>query len=324
MMKRENKNWLASIGVVGLAIACGGPAWAGGLLDPDGPGGLDPIANVERLGMTGAIYNDGSVKSVLSFAGAFIPQGIPAGTQIPFPSYFQAKVDSVQTPDGIIPLTQGEITMVGSFMLQPTADTTETLAAFELLDTGDFLEVYYDPTPDVDPTAGTGYNNGQLIMRGGFLSGTNEFMANPAAQRDLDEHVVDGNQYPGIRAVTGNGITDLGRAQATFADSDFFVSGFEPLISVDVDYQTWFDLINPSDAFVTQPNPGFGDGPAPVSFNIGSGDPTGIGPLNGTGGEDLMFQVSPQIIFNPVVPEPTAAILFTGLVGGLAIMRRRA
>ena len=328
---RQRKKQSGVLAAVALALACGQPVLGvDAVFDPDGSGPGASISGVEQFVFNaGSLYSDGSVRAVDGFLGLLEPD-VPAGTILDFKSYFQVSVGSIRTETGLVPVSNGEITMVGGFTQRVKPDTQLLAGSFGFVDDNqtEFVEIYYDSTPDVDATAGTGFNNGQLILRADILAFDHSTFVVPGDVNNLpnlpivplDSFNDDGNQYPNTVSVVGSGETTGIELLVTYADTQFFASGFGGSFEVsDAFFGSPFDETNPSNAFATVANPGLGDGPAPTVFDIDANLPIGVGPVNGATGQDIIFQVKPFLTFN--VPEPSTAALLFGF--GLAWVGRR-
>lgn len=159
-----------------------------------------------------------------------------------------------------------------------------------------FFELWWS-AKDADALAGTGYNNGTLILRGKVVNSYSSFFIVESTvpvlggtPGDFDSSP-DGNQYPGIKTVSGAGNTDPLTIQITYFNPDFFPNlQAGNLISFLVKVQNFsqglpFISTNPSGLFTGAPN-----GAAPNITPL-------IGALNGISGPDVQFQTD----FNAVI-----------------------
>lgn len=271
--------------------------------DPDGaPGGIAIVESVDSFDwLHGSAYSDGGSQAITNFVSNLFTGG-DAPTQST--SYFHAALDSMVTTTGSIftPTPHGvEFTLVAGFEEDIAGvDLATNNVSFRLVDDQptEFVEIYYDDTPDADALAGTGYNNGMLILRANITDLPSSFFQASTNVSSLDT-TADGNQYPTVLTAGGSG-TSTFHADVTYTDPAFFKTSPEQLI-IDAIGQIPFDSVNPSDAFVTSANTGLGDGPGSTSFNLGAGVPgVGIGQVNGAGpanggGPDFIFKLEARL-----------------------------
>ena len=166
-----------------------------------------------------------------------------------------------------------------------------------------FIEVYYDPSQNANALAGTGYNDGMLILRAvpnGNIANTGMFsQANPQPSGVIDLDNFGANDFatagPGgvnVTSVFGVAETKIA-AVVTYVNPSFFVTPVQgdvgsqvaigDIISFDLGQAVPFDTNQPSRLFVGTPNAGTSSGPA------ASVTPA-LGAKNGTSGPDIQFQ----------------------------------
>ncbi len=197
-----------------------------------------------------------------------------------------------------------------------------------------FFEIWVDPTPDADPLSGSGFNDGELALRGvitgGFGSFTNFSQAFGLPTTTLDQYGSDdwGGQLTDAGSGGGNlsltvnlnrtgGVNDpagpiyVNPAYFPLADTipqEFTISLFN------TSHITPFNQTDPSTCFTTAPG-GMAQCDT-IAFNDDSG--TGgynpvLGTVNGTDGPDFLFQADANMAF---APEPgSIALLGAGLLG---------
>jgi hypothetical protein len=166
-----------------------------------------------------------------------------------------------------------------------------------------FVELWYDNTPDADDLAGTGFANGQLILSGDFM------VASGGVFRFADTPLFDNfgiDNYGGLhsRHVVGGG--DY-KVDVAGGDPNFFTG---PPSQIDIQLLnesevTPFSQVNPSHLFY--------DGVGPNVIPL-------LGALNGDS-FDFQTQSDANASFTP---EPSTFVLGAfGALGMLACLRRR-
>lgn len=273
------------------------------------------------------------------------------GVQIPFELFYQASLAAILDADGETvfgtSVTSGlnQLTIVAGFTEVVTSVTGTPgggSATFALapVQTVNYLQIYWDDTPDASDLAGTGFNNttGPVVSAPDpdaklILDATVDqiFASNFEAKtpiRNLDSF--GGDSYPTIDSVTGSGATTLSASIKSY-DPTFFDFGAFPtnlIVSLFNSSQILpFDQTNPSAAFLTTSTTTTA-GLSPVTAGAGIGVAS-LGTINGAaigsgGGPDVQFQVDGSSSF-AVVPEPASLLLFSlGAMGlGLCASRRR-
>ena len=253
------------------------------IIDPDGTSGsAAPISNVVGFDWAPtSVYMDNGNTARMNGSGAVTTQ-----LHASLASFQQAGSQSTPPPTG-------EFTMVMSFRQNVLSAQSNTTSLIVDTTGPSFFEMYFDATADADPAAGTGYNDGTLILSGLVLSGTSLFV-NDTTAVTLDQSGI--NDYPAVETLSllnGNVSVAVNETQTNL---DFFNKRLSQ-IDVTQTLQLPFATINPSAAFVTT------QGGAPTTLNsqgqvriATNGSPAagqGVGQVNlgatGEGGPDAIF-----------------------------------
>jgi hypothetical protein len=292
-----------------LLVLCSIPVTASAVsFDADGGGALPPQT------ITGFAYSPGNT----------LLQGIQpvlVGDTVQY--LYQSTVASILDAGGnpVTPAGLGstfEITTVASAtMLVTAAGSTVSLILAPVQSPNSFVEYWFDTTPDANPLAGTGFNDGTRILVGfptAALSGSSGYTVASSPPVQFDQF--GANNYPGLLSVQATGTSSVGFT-ITSTDATFFPTPPD-VLSLTATLAAPFTAVDPSLFFV-----GVGGGVPPGVLPI-------IGLVNGAappgGGPDVQLQASARGSFAPptAVPEPSAwALLGAGLIALAAAVRKR-
>jgi len=265
--------------------------------DFDGAGGNAPVA-----GVTGLDYQAGNILAVGS------TPLVPGNT---FTSYYQASLGTLLGPSVGLPAGR-EVTIVARVNEQVASFNAITgTATFNVL--GGAFNIYAG-AKNADNLAGTGFNDGTLIMSGTFgTGGINNFTFANGVLVPFDQNPPD--DYGGKQALFGIGGFLVNSTVDSF-DPNYFIIGANQQFaagSFNGNTQSFFNTIDPSKSFA-----GAGYGSAP-----------NLGGINGVTGPDSQFLIDSNQFFTfqevpppPSVPEPTSLAVFA-LVLGAGAMRAR-
>jgi hypothetical protein len=292
--------------LVSVALGTAGAAYASNTIQFDingtAPGGVISVDTFDwtpdnSLVVNGAKPGTTTVTVLAQGAlGVFTLSGAPPTNTLPQAgTEFTFQLTMTETVTGI---------GTGTVGLTPTAGT---------------IQIWYDPSADSNQLAGTGYNDGTLILTGSVVPGAgstgtftdNNVVSGLPANQPLDNH--NTNNYPGVLSDSGSGSTKLD-FHVTFANPDFFLSDITSLL---IGLQ---DSSNSTTPFFQADPAALVVGVAPVFTNVG-----GV-LVNGAPGTcaqtaqarcDFLIQTDAASVFNSTaVPEPgTLALLSLGLLG---------
>jgi len=283
---------------------------------------------------------DEKVDNALSQTAVALIAATPVGgTTAPFATDFQATMVALLGSSGqtlaapgttIGGVTTNQLTVIARFFETATVTSANSITLnTNTSQVGSFVEIYSNPTPTANDLAGTGFRDGNLILKGVAnvgAAGAGSFATTPGAIDAFDKFGT--NNYPAISSVVGSGGTSLSFQVTSFA-SNYFIT---PISNFALQFNTSnvvpFNQADPSAAFYTLPDTGGALGAAgrPV---VGPGTApnllAAIGSVNGTSGPDFQFQADANSSFN-LVPEPSSILMaLTGFgfvfVAGLRAQR---
>lgn len=329
-------------------LALAAPMTFGGVLfDPDGVGPLPAM----DLGALDWFVTSGVAVGGNAAISNFSTGSGPTTFDILTHARLTATSDqqgNPNTPAGLN--TTYEITMVARFQERVTS-VSGTTATFATTGTGPtFLEIFYGVPRDSIDVSGSGFNNGDVILRGTTVPAgiTGSFTVTNSTPVRLDQFNTD--DYPGQLTVTGRGDNEALPVGGITTDPAFFRT---PLATMGITFNNIsqalpFNTVNPSDCFTQNASgvpvvgPAMAVSPpqpcAPIHilgpYSANTPDAFGglvpvTGPVNGLfggGGPDFVFQTDYNAAVSPAqLPEPGSLALFgMGLLGlSLGAFRRR-
>lgn len=238
---------------------------------------------------------------------------LPLSTGKAFTLYYQASLTNFVGLNGL-PITNNsglnssyEITLIGGFgeianMLTPT-DAKFTLDNSNPIN---FVRMYVSQVNSSN-LAGTGFNDGTLVMSGHISKATGSFGTDTETVGLLDQFGTD--NWGGALTISGNGSTKA-TVQVDSYDTTFFTTLPDTFL-IDLLFNTSnilpYNQVDPSRLFTDMGNNSF----AP-----------NIGTLNGVTGPDMLFQADANS--SPIVtPEPSTMVLLGAGLFGLSVFARR-
>lgn len=269
--------------------------------DPDGAGGDGAVS----LGSMDFVQGNSLSEDVLL-----------GGVGNVWTLYYQSSLGSLV--DGIGNVIGGtglnvdyQITAVAAIQVRTTFANANGNIAFEIVNNPatNFFRMYYDTNVNSNALAGTGFNDGTLILDAAAnsdLIGFFNFTASGVGL--LDQFNAD--NWAGTLTRTGIGAFSAS-ADVTYFDPNFFTGTGDEL--VDLVFANTSEILPFRE---TDPSRQFWDGAAFVATDIGA--------FNGVSGPDAVLQADLNASFQPV-PEPTSVVLW-GLGAGLMVavrLRRR-
>lgn len=174
----------------------------------------------------------------------------------------------------------------------------------------------YKGARDSNALAGTGYNNGNLFLRGHIIG--NEApgsFTTVGATEDLDKFGV--NNWVGTKTVVGNGSSDVVIVVDEVNQQETVFSDPSALLGQTLVFSMFFNTSNVDPFRQTNPSQQFYDGGGFHSTNVGA--------TNGLTGPDFIFQSDGNAAFDvATVPEPSTFLLSgLGLLLAGGYLRRR-
>jgi hypothetical protein len=144
----------------------------------------------------------------------------------PFTLYYQAKLLNFLDPGGNVIAGTGlntdyEITVIAAFGETGCVYGPAAVFSFDATNATNYIKIYIDPARNASNLAGTGFNDGTLLMQGNVVAqdstasvitgGTftaNLLLVNTQLSKNVAQYdQFNGNDYAGVGTVTGTGIT---------------------------------------------------------------------------------------------------------------------
>jgi hypothetical protein len=335
-----------NLGIAALASAMMAGTASAALINPDA-GGIDAVVNADVIDIA-----PGNALVTCVQCWSFVDTNNPANNVATddvtiavagslIQNFGQARVSALQDLNNNN-VSSGnfnnayEWTVSFGFLEVITANIPGITTNTAIIDGGvNFFEIYFDATNNANNLAGTGFDDGTLILSGSILAldqlngvnGTTNFAPN-GIFGDLDTN--GANDYVGQTTVNGTGGGQL-EIEIDFQNPLFFIqdiTGFN--VDVNTQLNLPFNAVDPSSCFDgiagannggTMLGAGGGHGPCDPVASTGS-----IGAFNGVDGPNVMFVLDPTATITGVVPEPASvALLGIGFAafGGLSAKRRR-
>ena len=299
MIKKQN-NWFPAL-LLTLPLAA-----HGFLMDPDGDGGVDAV-EMDAF--------DVSQNSILNKDGV---TAVDEGVGGKLTSYNHGLISAL-TLDGapvfspLVPGYECEMTIVLGLDTELTqVEEASIVSAYDPAGEVNFFEMWYDATCNADALAGTGYNDGTLIMSGRFTSLFSGFTTTEAVNLvPLDGLAAD--DWQPVVTTSGIGSSNNVRIRVESFDPAFFpdLNSDDVIIVALQNYSQSlpYTTTNPSELYVEGP----GGVAAALTPTIGANTGNdGNFAINGIQGPDLIAQTDVNIGLSSTPVVQSGACRMTG------------
>jgi hypothetical protein len=324
---------VAAVAVLGISLVS--PAGADTIL-------FNPNGGAGGPGTLAVATFDEKVDNALGVGAVAAINATPiGGTSTRFEVDYQASMIALVGADGhtlaapgtiIGGVVTNQITIIAHFFETATVTSATSVSInTNTSQAGSFMEIYSSPAPTANDLFGTGFRDGNLILKAvgnAGSPGSGSFSnTGPANAQQFDQF--GANNYPGVTSVVGSG----GGTALTFRVTDFASNYFiTPVTSYTFLFNTSnvtpFNEADPSFMFYSLPDTGGALGAAgrPVSGSPGPSPNVtpNIGTINGLNGMDFQLQSDANSTF-AAIPEPSSIVMtMTGFgVVSLATLRAR-
>lgn len=279
----------------------------GFMFDPDGEGGVDAVDMDAFDIVQSSILNEDGITAVAEGIGAKLKSynhgNISALTKGGAPVFSPPSSSGYECELTIVLGLDTEITSV---------DGTRVNSAYDPAGSLNFFEMYYDSTCNADPLAGTGYNDGALIMSGRFTSLFSSFTVTETTNLLPLDGLTTDNWEP-VVTVSGHGSSNNVRIRVESFDPAFFPdlnSGDVVIVALQNYSQSVpYTTTNPSELYVEAPGGGAASLAPAIGANTGN---DGNYAINGIQGPDFIAQTDVNVSLRSTPAVQTGACRMTG------------